>query len=101
MSKVIIDRELTLDDVQMLAQAIQQLAIAESDTQLKPWLTVKETADYLQVSPDTVYELIYQGRIPAKKVGRQWRISRAKLMQALEDDDIYEPPYAIPRLIAK
>ncbi len=67
-------------------------------TRLKPVLTVKEAASYLQVSPDTVYELIYQQRIPAIKVGRQWRISRAKFVETLESGNLYEPPYAIRRI---
>lgn len=70
-------------------------------TRLKPVLTVKEAASYLQVSPDTVYELIYQQRIPAIKVGRQWRISRAKFLEKLESGDAYEQPYALPRRAAR
>ena len=37
-------------------------------------LTIKEAAKYLRMSPLTVYRLASQGKVPAVKVGRHWRI---------------------------
>jgi excisionase family DNA binding protein len=34
---------------------------------------VKELAEYLGVSMITIYRLTEKGKIPAKKVGAQWR----------------------------
>jgi excisionase family DNA binding protein len=36
-------------------------------------LTVKELADYLRVHPATVYRHLKRGRLPAFRVGRDWR----------------------------
>ena len=43
------------------------------------WMTVKEVAEYLQVSPDVIYRLAQAGKIPASKVGAQWRFKREKV----------------------
>lgn len=37
------------------------------------WLTIEQIADYLQVSKEKVYKLCQRGRMPASKVGGQWR----------------------------
>ena len=37
------------------------------------WLTIEQIADYLQVSTEKLYKLCQQGRMPASKVGGQWR----------------------------
>ncbi|WP_182379838.1 helix-turn-helix domain-containing protein [Nocardioides sp. WS12] len=46
-------------------------------------LTVAEAADYLRVNPRTVLTLISTGKIPALKVGRQYRIRLSDLQAAL------------------
>ena len=43
------------------------------------WMTVKEVAEYLQVSPDIIYRLAQTSKIPASKVGVQWRFKRHKI----------------------
>src|SRR5260221_4464051 len=40
------------------------------------FLTTEEVLDYLQVNLRTVYRLIKAGRIPAVRVGRQWRFRK-------------------------
>lgn len=37
------------------------------------WLTVEQIAAHLQVSKETVYRWLDKSRIPAHKVGKQWR----------------------------
>jgi len=37
------------------------------------WLTIEQIAEYLQVSKEKVYKLCQRGRMPASKVGGQWR----------------------------
>ena len=44
-------------------------------------LTVDEIADYLQVGRYTIYRLLAQKKIPAFKVGNQWRFQR-KMIEA-------------------
>jgi excisionase family DNA binding protein len=48
------------------------------------FLTTEEVLDYLQVNLRTVYRLIKAGKIPAVRVGRQWRFKRADLDAWLE-----------------
>ena len=48
------------------------------------WLTVKEVAQYLKLSPDLIYKLAQQGKIPASKVGTAWRFKREKIDQWME-----------------
>lgn len=40
------------------------------------FLTTEEVMDYLQVNLRTVYRLIKAGRIPAVRIGRQWRFHK-------------------------
>jgi len=42
-------------------------------------LTTKEVAAYLRVSRSTVWRWCQEQRLPAFKIGREWRISQARL----------------------
>ena len=42
-------------------------------------LTVNEAAEYLRVSSKTLAGLLMTGQIPARRVGRQWRILKHAL----------------------
>jgi excisionase family DNA binding protein len=48
------------------------------------FLTTEEVLEYLQVNLRTVYRLIKAGRIPAVRVGRQWRFRKTDLDAWLE-----------------
>jgi excisionase family DNA binding protein len=48
------------------------------------FLTTEEVLDYLQVNIRTVYRLIKAGRIPAVRVGRQWRFRKRDIETWLE-----------------
>ncbi|MBI2193344.1 MAG: helix-turn-helix domain-containing protein [Planctomycetes bacterium] len=39
-------------------------------------MTVRQMAEFLQVSTDKVYEMTQRGEIPAIKIGQQWRFNR-------------------------
>ena len=43
------------------------------------FLTTEEVLEYLQINLRTVYRLIKAGKIPAIRVGRQWRFRKADL----------------------
>jgi excisionase family DNA binding protein len=47
-------------------------------------MTIEEVASYLRIPVSTVYRLAQQGRIPASKVGRQWRFRRQAIERWLE-----------------
>ena len=48
------------------------------------FLTTEEVLDYLQVNLRTVYRLIKAGKIPAVRVGRQWRFRKRDIDVWLE-----------------
>lgn len=48
-------------------------------TIMKPYLTATETAAVLNVSTHTVYNMIHNGKIVAKKAGKQWLIANEDL----------------------
>jgi excisionase family DNA binding protein len=52
--------------------------------QPRTFLTIKEVARYLRVNQYTVYRLVSQKKIPAFKVGAQWRFKRSILEQWLQ-----------------
>ena len=43
------------------------------------FLTTEEVLDYLHVNVRTIYRLIRAGKIPAVRIGRQWRFRRKDL----------------------
>jgi len=43
------------------------------------FLTTEEVIDYLQIHPRTLYRLIKAGKLPAVRVGRQWRFRKQDL----------------------
>jgi len=42
-------------------------------------MTIKEVADYLRLSKVTVYKMTRQGKIPALKIGKQWRYNKSEI----------------------
>ncbi len=50
-------------------------------------LTVEEAAAYLRVSKATLWRWCQQKRLPAFKIGRQWRIDRGILRQFTASND--------------
>lgn len=59
------------------------------------FLTTEEVLEYLQVNLRTVYRLIKAGRIPAVRVGRQWRF-RKRDIDAWLDSQRTQPSSAAP-----
>ena len=48
-------------------------------------MTLREVAKYLGLHIMTVYKLTREGRVPAAKIGGQWRFKRDVLDDWLED----------------
>lgn len=59
---------------------------------LAEMLTPEEVAEYLRVTPATVYASIRQGRLVAFRVGQQYRISRENLDLFLLSNATAQPP---------
>jgi excisionase family DNA binding protein len=49
-------------------------------------MTVGEVADYLRVTEKTIYRLLEKGKIPATKVGRQWRFDTKRIDKWLQNN---------------
>jgi excisionase family DNA binding protein len=52
--------------------------------QTRDVLTIKQAAEYLQISQSTLYKEAQKGKIPCQKIGRRWRFSRLALEKWLE-----------------
>ena len=50
-------------------------------------LSVRDVAQYLKLNEQTVYRMAREGKLPATKIGRQWRFS-GRMIEAL----IHERP---------
>jgi excisionase family DNA binding protein len=47
-------------------------------------MTVSEVAEYFKISEVTTYKLVQEGKIPAFKIGRHWRVKRSDLGEFIE-----------------
>jgi len=52
------------------------------------FMTVDEVADYLRVTEKTIYRLLKQGKIPAVKVGHQWRFDKTLIDEWLQQRSV-------------
>jgi excisionase family DNA binding protein len=48
-------------------------------------MTISEVAEYLKISEVTTYKFVQEGKIPAFKVGRHWRVQRSGLSEFIEN----------------
>ena len=48
-------------------------------------MTVQEVAQYLKVSRSTVWRWCNQGKLPAFKAGRGWRVRRVEVDRMIEE----------------
>jgi len=46
---------------------------------MERWLTLEQIAEYLQMSTSSIYKMAQKGKIPAYKVGRQWRFRKEEI----------------------
>lgn len=59
------------------------------------FLTTEEVLEYLQVNLRTVYRLIKAGKIPAVRVGRQWRFRKSDIDAWLDSQQTRPMPRAV------
>lgn len=51
----------------------------------KATLSVQEVSDMLDISISHAYEMLYQGELPARKLGKKWIISRQQITDWLNN----------------
>ncbi|MFO2976472.1 helix-turn-helix domain-containing protein [Legionella pneumophila serogroup 3] len=49
------------------------------DTTVDKWISVEGVAEYLGVSSVTIYRWLDKNRIPAHRVGKQWRFKSSEI----------------------
>lgn len=52
-------------------------------------LTIEETSQFLKVGKTTLYRLAREGKIPAWKIGREWRFLRNELIKWAKERSLY------------
>jgi excisionase family DNA binding protein len=53
----------------------------------KEVFTLKQAAEFLQLSRRSLYKLVKEGEIPGKKILSRWRFEKGALMRWLNDGD--------------
>lgn len=65
-----------------MALSTKQVTETPLDPNLR-WLTIRDAARYLQVSPQTVRGIIHDGRLKVVRIGLHFRIDRVDLDSAM------------------
>jgi len=60
----------------------------EKKSEIPEILTVKQLADYLQMDEHTIYRLAKSGKIPAMKIGAEWRFKKNLIDKWIEEKSI-------------
>jgi len=47
------------------------------------WYTVRQLSDYLQLSSSTIYAMARSGKLPATRLGGQWRFNKNEIDKSL------------------
>ncbi|MFA5118137.1 MAG: helix-turn-helix domain-containing protein [Candidatus Omnitrophota bacterium] len=59
--------------------------MAENSNENKPIMTTKEVAEYLNIHPLTVNKYAREGKIPAFKIGTDWRFHKSYIENWIKD----------------
>jgi excisionase family DNA binding protein len=51
-------------------------------------MNLSEAAEFLHIDPDTLRSLTRRGRVPAMKIGRQWRLDPALLREWIREQSL-------------
>lgn len=57
----------------------------------KEILTAKEVAEYLNIHPLTVHKYAREGKIPAFKIGTDWRFHKKYIQRWIKEKSVYNP----------
>ncbi len=75
----------------------------EKKPQFKEVMDVKELSEYLGIGKSKIYKLIQEKKIPASKIGRQYRFSKSVIDSWLKENLITreELQYSLDKLLKK
>ncbi len=54
-------------------------------SEFEGWITVREAAKLADYHPDTIRELVREGKITARKFGTAWAVNRESLFAFLDE----------------
>lgn len=63
------------------------LIVGETLLEIERWLSVEEIAKHLGVSKETIYRWAEKSKIPAHKVGRQWKFQVSEINQWVRSEE--------------
>jgi len=61
-------------------------SLSHMKEQMEEILTLEDVADYLKVTPRTIYRLAREGKLPAFKLGGVWRFRRSELQSWIDKE---------------
>jgi excisionase family DNA binding protein len=70
------DPEALIKNVNGMAIASREFTVSSRQSKQEILLSVQEVARFLKINQYTVYRLVSQKKIPAFKVGNQWRFKK-------------------------
>ncbi|MCS7232139.1 MAG: helix-turn-helix domain-containing protein [Elusimicrobiota bacterium] len=78
-------------------------SMMDSSSQFKEIMDVKELSKYLGIGKSKIYQLIREKKIPASKIGRQYRFSKSVIDSWLKENLITreELQYSLEKLFKK
>lgn len=76
-NEITLKRKIT--ELEMRIEQLESQLSAMKTAGSKPYYSIKEYADIMQITPQTVYNRIYSGNLTAIKVGGSWRISASTI----------------------
>jgi len=68
----------------LAARYLRGIVFMSSVSSELKFITLKEAARMLQISKRTVFRMIHQKKVPAIKVGGQWRIRESQFRRWIE-----------------
>ena len=71
--------------VEGMLEAVETLAEV---TRVDVVLTLKEAADFLKMHKRTLQRLVAEGKVPAGRIGNEYRFSRDKLARLVEGEQV-------------
>ncbi len=94
--------QLESQDIDAIAQRVVDLLkpylLARDEVKIAPgpapsqpkghYMTVPQLAEYLQISKHTIYNWIFQGKIPYSKIGRRVMFKREEIVRWSEDKKV-------------
>jgi excisionase family DNA binding protein len=63
---------------------------------IEHWFSVEEIADHLRVSKETIYRWLDKSKIPAHRVGKQWRFKASEVDEWVKSGNASDTRETLP-----